>query len=459
MSEQDNMVQALFESMSADSVSTVKDSGAALGELVARLSPAKENAVSLYPFYSGASPAQITTEQFSRAPEQKPDEERTEETATEETATEETSTEVIPGDEQTAHEDAMADAVIAAVTGQNIESTEDETFPGVPVDPAVASAGGGGTARLYDQITSGDDTEDDATISPEDDAAPAPTPEEPAREPDTARSFTQESTATWQIEVLDHEREVLAATTVHPVIVQEVTPDERGVLHVTVAEDTTWQDAAIRAGREFIREHTSGVDPAGISWRRRGSTVRIILPETEPDAPEQSPARREAPTSRMRRASATSHRTARAPRRADPAEVLDRVVSDLDDPTMLRGRTVSGLYRAEGGNRQVAERVAARIGRTVVMVRDEADLPYLTVTGTAENRGEAFYLSVEHDVTPEALADEVLRFMHTEPNGGLGDDQWIIDPDATAVTIAFCVEDVTRKDTEFTYRFTAQVVR
>lgn len=450
MSEQDNMVQALFESMSADSVSTVKDSGAALGELVARLSPAKENAVSLYPFYSGASPAQITTEQFSRAPEQKPDEERTEETATEETATE-----VIPGDEQTAREDAVADAVIAAVTGQNIESTEDETFPGVPVDPAVASASGGGTARLYDQITSGNDTEDDT----EDDTAPAPTPEEPAREPDTARSFTQESTATWQIEVLDHEREVLAATTVHPVIVQEVTPDERGVLHVTVAEDTTWQDAAIRAGREFIREHTNGVDPSGISWRRRGSTVRIILPETEPDVPEQSPARREAPTSRMRRASATSHRTARAPRRADPAEVLDRVVSDLDDPTMLRGRTVSSLYRAEGGNRQVAERVAARIGRTVVMVRDEADLPYLTVTGTAENRGEAFYLSVEHDVTPEALADEVLRFMHTEPNGGLGDDQWIIDPDATAVTIAFCVEDVTRKDTEFTYRFTAQVVR
>ena len=119
MSEHDNMVQALFDSMSADSVSTVKDSGAALGELVARLSPAKENAVSLYPFYSGAAPAQITTEQFSRAPEQKPDEERAEDTAAEETSTEvipgdeETSTEVIPGDEQTAHEDAVADAVIA----------------------------------------------------------------------------------------------------------------------------------------------------------------------------------------------------------------------------------------------------------------------------------------------------------------------------------------------------------
>lgn len=472
MSKQNDMVQALFESMSSDSVTSVRDAGARLADAVLKIAPSDGDVVALLPFYSGVRATQVDPEQFQAAPTDPAEQEQVTDSVGQ--------AEVVATDDQTARREAEADEILAAVAGERVsDPTEDDStaFPGVPHYPTLAaSTDGGDTARLYEQATEAEQEQARPEIEQGREREPEPErreveqeqeqeqeqdqdqDQEPEPEPERPRSFTQEITARWRIEVLDHEHREVAATTVSPVVVQEVTPDAEGIMRVLATDEETWQDAAIRAGRTFIRKHTAGENPARIAWRRRGSTVRIILPDAGATS-----AARHATVPRMRRAETGDGRRDRnvaAPSRsADPAEVLSRAVDALPDPATLRGRTVSALYEADGGARQLAERVTSRVAHTVVMVRDEADLPYIALRPDTASVGEVFDLTSDLDLTPEALADEMVRFMHYEPDGGLGGTDWITSEDARDVKIAFRVETVLRHGPEFTYRFVTQVVR
>lgn len=456
MSKQNDMVQALFESMSSDSVTSVRDAGARLSDAVLKIAPSDGDVVALLPFYSGVQATQVDPEQFQAAPTDPAEQEQVTDSVGQ--------AEVVATDDQTARREAEADEILAAVAGERVsDPTEDDAtaFPGVPHYPTLAaSTDGGDTARLYEQATEAEQEQ----ARPEVEQGREPEPErreveqEQEQEQERPRSFTQEITARWRIEVLDHEHREVAATTVSPVVVQEVTPDAEGIMRVLATDEETWQDAAIRAGRTFIRQHTAGANPARIAWRRRGSTVRIILPDAGATS-----AARPATAPRMRRAETGDGRrdrnVATPSRSVDPAEVLSRAVDALPDPATLRGRTVSALYEADGGARQLAERVTSRVAHTVVMVRDEADLPYIALRPDTASVGEVFDLTSDLDLTPEALADEMVRFMHYEPDGGLGGTDWITSEDARDVKIAFRVETVLRNGPEFTYRFVTQVVR
>lgn len=458
--QHDDLIRALFESMTATSVASVSEVGSDLAVSVREVAERMGgDQVALHPFYDGARATEVRPElpegELQSKVEGSEGEPRpeVEDGQSSSDAEIQQAVESVFGDATSSETDSETSS--EANPESQVEGEDQGTFPGVPHSPS-ASDDPGQTQQLYEQAQRRDE---EAGQQNDDDSAG-----ERRQEPSTLHTIRQEVSAQWVVRVEQDDGTLVAEQQVSPRIIQEVQLGEDGVARVEAVPETTWRDAAIHAARDFIRQHTEGVAAGDLRWRRRGSVVRVILLENHVQSEVEVEEEKSEPEHEVQNENARNRRSrVRVVRHRQPSaqRIRDEMIRDLPDAATVNGRTVREIYHAASGRDEIADRVAHRIYATVSRIRDAAGLAHQSIVGEPRECGASYDVESEVDLTPESLADELLRSMVEDEDQvyDAEDLSWITDPEVTHVVVQFLVSKVSRDDETNVYTFTFQVVR